>query len=265
MPLLRRDGVALHHERRDGRGPPVVLLHGWCCDLSFLAPQYEHFARQGRAVAALDLRGHGRSDAPVQAYGMDAFADDVAWSCAQFGWTRPVVVGHSMGGNVAWELASRRPDLPAAIVMLDSAIARPAASRAALPQVVARLRGPDPGAVVREVTAHNLLLPTDDAARAARILDAMAATAPHVMAAAYEGLGAFDPAAGAGRIVAPSLYVYSNAPALLSERERMRELLPALALGQTVGSGHFCPLEVPEQVNAMLDRFLAVALGGAWR
>lgn len=33
---------------------------------------------------------------------------------------------------------------------------------------------------------------------------------------------------------------------------------PKLACGQTVGSDHFCQLEVPEQVNAMLDRFLAV-------
>jgi pimeloyl-ACP methyl ester carboxylesterase len=38
----------------------------------------------------------------------------------------------------------------------------------------------------------------------------------------------------------------------------MHDLLPQLAYGQTVGSGHFCQLEVPEQVNAMLDRFMAV-------
>ena len=36
----------------------------------------------------------------------------------------------------------------------------------------------------------------------------------------------------------------------------MRELCPTLLTGQTVGSGHFHQLEVPEQVNAMIDRFL---------
>jgi hypothetical protein len=40
---------------------------------------------------------------------------------------------------------------------------------------------------------------------------------------------------------------------------RVRELLPELAFGQTVGSGHFCQLEVPDQVNTMIDRFLAIA------
>jgi hypothetical protein len=34
--------------------------------------------------------------------------------------------------------------------------------------------------------------------------------------------------------------------------------VPELLYGQTVGSGHFCQLEVPEQVNAMIDRFLAI-------
>jgi hypothetical protein len=41
---------------------------------------------------------------------------------------------------------------------------------------------------------------------------------------------------------------------------RVRELIPQMLYGQTVGSGHFCQLEVPEQVNAMIDRYLAVAL-----
>jgi pimeloyl-ACP methyl ester carboxylesterase len=39
---------------------------------------------------------------------------------------------------------------------------------------------------------------------------------------------------------------------------RLLQLIPHLMAGQTVGSGHFCQLEVPEQVNAMLDRFLTV-------
>ncbi len=43
---------------------------------------------------------------------------------------------------------------------------------------------------------------------------------------------------------------------------RLHELCPHLLYGQTVGSGHFCQLEVPEQINAMIERFLDVALPG---
>ena len=41
---------------------------------------------------------------------------------------------------------------------------------------------------------------------------------------------------------------------------RFHEMFSEILYGKTVGSGHFCQLEVPEQVNAMIDRFLAVTL-----
>jgi hypothetical protein len=56
----------------------------------------------------------------------------------------------------------------------------------------------------------------------------------------------------------PVLYV-SSGP-WFADVARVRELCPQLVTAQTVGSGHYHQLEVPEQVNAMIDRFLAVAL-----
>jgi hypothetical protein len=41
---------------------------------------------------------------------------------------------------------------------------------------------------------------------------------------------------------------------------RTKELMPEMHVGRTVGSGHFCQLEVPDQINAMLARFIAVAV-----
>ena len=45
-----------------------------------------------------------------------------------------------------------------------------------------------------------------------------------------------------------------------SDMARFHEMAPEILYGKTVGSGHFCQLEVPEQVDAMIDRFLAVTL-----
>ncbi|PWI41951.1 hypothetical protein CK485_24505 [Streptomyces sp. ICBB 8177] len=57
-------GVRIAYEKDgSGGGPALVLVHGWCCDRSFFAPQHEHFAEE-RAVVSLDLRGHGGSDRP---------------------------------------------------------------------------------------------------------------------------------------------------------------------------------------------------------
>jgi hypothetical protein len=59
----------------------------------------------------------------------------------------------------------------------------------------------------------------------------------------------------------PVLYVAANRG--LTDVQRFRELCPQLMVGQTVGAGHFHQLEVPDQVNAMIERFLAVSIGGS--
>jgi pimeloyl-ACP methyl ester carboxylesterase len=131
MPSLRReDGVALFYEEAEGDDPPVLLIHGIGCDHTTFAPQFEHFARRGHRVVAVDLRGHGKSDKPHHSYTMQLFADDLAWMCAQLGLEKPVVIGHSMGGVVA--LALRYPELPSAIVMIDAPVVRPAEGSATM-------------------------------------------------------------------------------------------------------------------------------------
>ncbi len=64
-----------------------------------------------------------------------------------------------------------------------------------------------------------------------------------------------------GRITVPSLYVAADEPSRRADMDRVRDLLPGLYYGQTVGSGHFCQIEVPGQINPMIERFLKVALG----
>lgn len=258
MPFLHRDSVALYYELSRGDAAPVVLIHGWCCDHRHMAPLAQHFAQAGHTVLALDLRGHGRSDQPRQAYPIGAFADDVAWCCHALGLQRPVLIGHSMGGIVAYELALHEPQLPGAIVMLDSAVVLPAAAREAVAHLLGRLSGPDYAETLREFVGRVFFLASDDAPRKASILDAMSAAPQHVMLAAYAGLAEYDAASMAGRYDGPALYIAANEPSPRGDMARLRELLPQVQVGQTVGSGHFCQLEVPEQVQAMIERFLAI-------
>lgn len=64
-----------------GIGPGCMLLvHGWGCDHTVLAPQISHFSKSHRVIA-VDLRGHGASDAPHQEYTLAGFADDLAALC----------------------------------------------------------------------------------------------------------------------------------------------------------------------------------------
>jgi len=255
MALLNRDGVSLYYELRAGTGTPIVFVHGWCCDHTYFAPQRDYFGGKGRTTLDLDLRGHGHSDKPAQAYSMSAFADDVAWMCRELALAKPVLVGHSMGGIVAYDVAARYPELASAIVMIDSAVVRPAAAKAAGPAILAALRSPGYADVLRDLMTRSFFIPSDDPSRRDAILDAMTATPQHVMVSAYQGLLDYDPEVGRDRIRVPSLFIAADEPTPRSDLVALRELVPAMQDGKTVGAGHFCTLEVPEQVNAMIDRF----------
>jgi pimeloyl-ACP methyl ester carboxylesterase len=256
MHQLTRDGVTLRHEEAGRGAPPLLFLHGGLCDHTHFAPQFEHFRRNHRVVAP-DLRGHGQSDKPEQEYTVACLADDVAWLCRELGLYKPVVIGHSMGGVVALDLAARYPDLAAALVMVDAPVLVPQALAEALnlQGFIAALRTPAYRDAVRGFIGSTIL-PTDDQERGARILDQMAAAPQYVVASAFEHNLLYD-AAPAAAIRVPALYIRAVVPADL---ERFRELCPHLVTGQTVGSGHFHQLEVPDQINAMIDRFLTIAV-----
>jgi pimeloyl-ACP methyl ester carboxylesterase len=257
VPELVRDGVRLFYHEVGSGGPPLLLVHGLNCDHSFWEPQQRHFGAR-RRVVSMDVRGHGRSDKPPGDYGMRALASDAAWLAQRIGLAKPLVVGHSMGGVIALELAASFPELPGAVAILDSPIVPPAEVRASVAPLLAALRGPGWREAQRRL-AEMCFLPTSDPALKARAMDAECAP-QHVLAAALEAVFACDTARAAAACRVPVLFL--AAATVPSDLARFRELCPGLVTGQTVGAGHYHQLEVPEQVNSMLERFLAMALRG---
>jgi pimeloyl-ACP methyl ester carboxylesterase len=245
MKISSRNGINLCYEIAEGPLTPIIFVHGWCCDHTYFLPQFAHFAARGHTVLAVDLRGHGESGKPQQDYSMGVFADDLAWLTGELKLECPVFVGHSMGGVVVFELAARHPALPKSIIMIDSPVARSAASRAAMPAFLEELEGQDYRVALSQYVEKMLFLPTDDARRKARILAQMSETPRHVMLAAFRGMREFDPDVASGRIRTPSLYIAAN-DRPLSDLPHLLELVPQITFGQTVGSGHFCQLEVPD-------------------
>ncbi|HZP10469.1 alpha/beta hydrolase [Methyloceanibacter sp.] len=258
MATLKRDGVSLFYEEAMGAKRPLLFVHGWCCDHSFFAPQFAHFAQQGHRVVAVDLRGHGASEKPRQDYTMQLFADDLAFVVRELGLEEPVVIGHSMGGVVAFAFAARHAELPSAIVTIDAGLTPPQTVGSALAKFIDGLRGPGYRKVIGDYADAVLFLPTDDAERRARILSIMTRAPQHVMISALQGGHAYDADEAKGRLIAPMLYIAADEWPPRADIARLRALVPRFYFGQVVGSGHFCQLEVPEQVNAMIDRFLVL-------
>jgi pimeloyl-ACP methyl ester carboxylesterase len=209
-------------------------------------------------VVALDLRGHGGSDAPEQRYTMQALADDVAWMCAQLGVERPVVVGHSLGGLVALELAAGHREQVRAVALVDSVLL-PTGDRAPFVRdLVTALRSPDGNQALRAYYA-TFFGPYDDPARRGWILDEILRTPAHVTSSILEeSIRSWDDADALDRCQVPLLYLDASTPN--ADLARAARLAPQLVIGRTICSGHFSPCEVPEQINTMLERFLAVGL-----
>jgi lipase len=100
-------------------GVPVVLLHG-LTDSSACWPSVRH-RYPGRPVVALDARGHGGTPLPDEPFTVAALAADAAQALRALDLGPALVVGHSMGGVTAEELALTAPELVAGLVLEDPA------------------------------------------------------------------------------------------------------------------------------------------------
>jgi pimeloyl-ACP methyl ester carboxylesterase len=253
MATIVHDGITLAYEDRGAGKPAFVFVHGWTCNRTFFAPQAAHFARQHRVVS-IDLRGHGESDKPQGPYTRAQDADDIAYVIEHLGLGPVVAVGHSMGGTIVLQLAAAHPTSVAAIVMVDPApfVFAPD-QRTGVEAMVAAIEAGNQEPR-RQFIANHLFLPTSDRKLVEDVLAVMLATPSHVAASAMRGDLAFDGPAVAAQCTVPALHLAATPP--FNPPHRMSEWLPTVVNGWTVGAGHFNQLEVPDQVNAMIEGFL---------
>jgi pimeloyl-ACP methyl ester carboxylesterase len=233
----------------------MVLVHGWCGDHTALAPQLAHFARTHRVIAP-DLRGHGASD-PAGSYDIADFADDLAWMSRQLELDRPVVVGHSMGGMVAVEAAAAYPDVFAAAVTLDSPLVDDPMLAAGLDYQLDLFGGPRRDGDGPDLLRSSLFGPYDDHDRATEIIAVMMQMPAEVGLPSLAGLKAWLPRARLLDCVQPVLCIHIRGGGITDPTVLAADR-PNVMVAQTIGAGHFIQLEVPDQVNAMIDRFLTV-------
>lgn len=101
----------------DPDAPPMVLLHALGEHAASWDSVIQRFAPYFRIVA-VDLRGHGASDWPGR-YSFELMRDDVLDVLDQLGLERVVLVGHSMGGTVAYLVAEAEPDRVGRLIVED--------------------------------------------------------------------------------------------------------------------------------------------------
>ena len=233
--------------------PPLLFLHGWCGDRSFFGPQFEYFSATHRVVS-VDLPGHGHSPTP-SVYSVEAFATDVAALARRLGVRQVVAFGHSLGAMVALALSQQAPELVSAVVMVDPPPLSKEVWQGFAAQLIPSFQGPD-GPSGRRKFVEQMFLSTDDADRRAQIIETMCAVPNDTAISMVEAMAAFDSVAVLRQSHVPVLVIGSAVPT--NSSNFLLEANPAITIGQTVGAGHFHQLEVPEQVNPMIERFLSV-------
>ena len=253
---LEVDGCGLRFRDTPGSEPAVVFLHGAGADSATFTAQAAEFARRGRRTVLVDLRGHGLSRPAGRPLTAERFVADIRALVAHLALERPVLVGHSLGGNIAQALGRGDPERFAGLAVLDSAwntgplgpvsrgLLRLAAPALAL--IPAR-------SLPRVMADASAVTPTarDDAARAfgmltkAEFLDVWRATTQFVRP---------DPAY---RTPVPLLLVRGAADRTGNIATAMPRWALADGVAETVipGAGHFVTLDAPEASTQVLVAF----------
>jgi pimeloyl-ACP methyl ester carboxylesterase len=99
------DNLRIHYQTV-GQGPDVLLIHGWVSSWRMWARTLSRLAAAGYRATAIDLVGFGDSDKPADGwYSLDNYTAMLVSVCDQLHLDRPAIVGHSMGGTIALDLA----------------------------------------------------------------------------------------------------------------------------------------------------------------
>jgi pimeloyl-ACP methyl ester carboxylesterase len=125
--VTTRDGVRLNvhvwNAADDHRGSvpptPFLLVHGLASNARLWDGVADRLAELGHSVAAVDQRGHGRSEKPDTGYDFETVATDLIAVSDALDFERPVAVGQSWGGNVVVELAHRHPRATRGVACVD--------------------------------------------------------------------------------------------------------------------------------------------------
>ncbi|HUS81808.1 MAG TPA: alpha/beta hydrolase [Dehalococcoidia bacterium] len=262
MSFAAVNGIKLYYERHGDSGEPLVFVHGYTGDVTDWRPQTGEFAPDYQ-ILIMDLRGHGRSEAPPdrQSYTVALMTADVEKLTDHVGFGRYHLVGHSMGGGVAQEIALDQPEKLLSLTLEDTA------PKFELPANDAMF----------EFRAKRMQLAQTEGMAAAATLE-LPWTPPHMpperlqevnerlarmSADAFIGAaqGLIDWQGTAGRlasILTPTLVIYGDldAPALVNASSLLAERIPNASLEVVPETAHSPQWERPDLFNRALRRHL---------
>lgn len=257
MPVLPLRDINLYYEVA-GQGDPVFFIHGlgssardWEYQVPFFAPRYR--------VVVFDVRGHGRSDKPPGPYSVPLFAQDTAALIRALEAAPAHVVGISMGGMIALQLAVDEPALVRSLVVVNSGpelVVRTFRERLMILQrfLIVRLLGMRK---MGEVLSQRLFPRPDQAPLRQMFVERWAENDPRAYREAMRALVGWSVADRLGDIRCPTLVIASDQDYTpVSAKEAYVARMPNARLVVIPDAHHAVTVERPEEFNQALLDFL---------
>lgn len=257
MQYFHHDNVRLHYQDV-GQGAPVLLLHGLGSCTEDWLDQIAALSTNNRVIA-LDLRGHGQSAAVRQAYLMRQLAEDAQALMEHLQLPTYHVVGFSMGGMVAFELALQAKESVQSLVIINSgpqALANSAKKRWQLMfrQLIISVLGMRS---LGRVIGRKLFPQPNQQALRERFESGMAKMDKTSYQLALRAISQFSVQSSLPQITQPTLVISSDQDYTpISHKAEYVRLMPNARLVVIENSRHATPIDQPQALNKVLTEFI---------
>lgn len=257
MPHITLHDTLIYYEIT-GEGDPLLLIHGLGSSGRDWELQVPHFARQYRVIT-VDVRGHGQSGKPKGPYSVPQFAEDVAALIEALAIAPAHVVGISMGGMIAFQLAVTHPTLIRTLTIVNSGpelVVRTWRDQLQVWQrfMIVRLLGMRK---MGEVLSKRLL-PQPEHAETRRIfVERWAENDPRAYRDAMSALIGWSVSDKLNTLTMPILIVAADQDYTpVAAKEAYIAHIPTARLVVVPDSHHALPVEQPEAFNKVVSEFL---------
>lgn len=262
MPTANVNGFEMYYERHGDEGEPLVLVHGYTGDVTDWRFQAPEFSRTHR-VLMFDHRGHGRSESPRDrsTYTIDQMAADVEAIARHAGFERYHLVGHSMGGSIAQEVAIRSPERLISLTLHDTGYKWALNRNEAVQKWIAnrhKVAEEQGMAAVAEIPAALPSPPHMPPERNEETKLRLARMSVDGFIGAWDALQTWRGTEDRARkIAAPTMVIYGDLDGPLVQAAKwLAAAIPGAVLEEVPEAGHSPQYERPEIFNAALRRHL---------
>ncbi|MCF8365254.1 MAG: alpha/beta hydrolase [Bacteroidales bacterium] len=247
------DGLQISYTDQGSGDIALVFVHGWSCDKSYWKYQVPEFSTNYRVIT-VDYGGHGNSGTDRENFTINSFGDDVVAVVDKLDLDQVILIGHSMGGEVIIDAASKMPERVIGLVGVDTY--QQFRDTTFTREIFESYTNPfyqdfktSTDGFVRAMFPENA-----DTALVNRVARDMSSADSRVAMQAFESMYKFGKEEIEEKLAGMDIPVYSvNADFWPTNEAYNRSVVPEFKVRYMPGYGHFIMLENPELFNRLLQ------------